>query len=147
MRGAPYLFCKEVRSLRKEREISKRTQPSLPKRTGLGELLSVHRGTEKARYSVLRLCWMLGVSRSGYYAWRSRPPLESGRFNTVLTQKIKTIHRPSRATYGAPRIHAELKALGIRCGRKLVARLMRRVGLWRSLRGSRMRTTQRKVTQ
>jgi hypothetical protein len=50
--------------LREEREILKKTQPSLPTRTGLGELLSVHRGKEKARYSVLRLCRMLGVSRS-----------------------------------------------------------------------------------
>ncbi len=102
---------------------------------------------QKARHSVPHLCRMLGVSRSGYYAWRSRPPSERGRFDAVLTQKIETIHRQSRATYGAPRIHAELRALGIRCGRKRVAKLMRRVGLRGCLRGRRMRTTYRKATQ
>ena len=68
---------------------------------------------QKARHSVPRLCRMLGVSRSGYYAWRRRPPSDRSRFDAVLTQKIETIHRNSRATHGAPRIHAELRALGI----------------------------------
>jgi putative transposase len=102
---------------------------------------------QRARHSVPQLCRMLGVSRSGYYAWRSRPPSERGSFDAVLIQKIEIIHRQSRATYGAPRIHAELRALGIRCGRKRVARLMRRVGLRGCLRGRRMRTTHRKATQ
>lgn len=102
---------------------------------------------QKARHSVPRLCQMFGVSRSGYYAWRSRPPSERSRFDAVLTQKIETVHRNSRATYGAPRIHAELRALGIRCSRKRVARLMRRVGLRGCLRGRRMRATHRQATQ
>ena len=102
---------------------------------------------QKARHSVPRLCRMLGVSRSGYYAWRRRPPSDRSRFDAVLTQKIETIHRNSRATYGAPRIHAELRALSIRCAQKRVARLMRRAGLRGCLRGRRMRTTHRKVTQ
>ena len=71
------------------------------------------------------LCRLLGVSRSGYYAWRSRPPSERSRFDAVLSEKLETIHRNSRATYGALRVHAELRAIGIRCGRKRVARLMR----------------------
>ena len=103
---------------------------------------------EKARHSVPRLCKLLGVSRSGYYAWRSRPPSERSRVDAVLAHKIDTIHRQSRNTYGAPRINAELRALGIRCGRKRVARLMRRAGLRGCLRGGRrMRTTHRKATQ
>jgi putative transposase len=103
---------------------------------------------QKARHSVPRLCRMLGVSRSGYYAWRNRPPSERGSFDAVLIQKIETIHRQSRATYyGAPRIHVELRALGIRCGRKRVARLMRRAGLRGCLRGRRMRSTYKKATQ
>jgi putative transposase len=61
----------------------------------------------------------------------------------VLSEKIEMIHRNSRATYGAPRVHAELRALGIRCGRKRVARLMRRAKLRGCLRGRRMRTTHR----
>jgi putative transposase len=90
---------------------------------------------------------MLGVSRSGYYAWRSRPPSERARFDAVLSEKIETIHRNSRATYGAPRVHAELMAIGIRCSRKRVARLMRRARLRGSLRGRRMRTTSRTTLQ
>ncbi len=71
---------------------------------------------EKATHSIPMLCRLLGVSRSGYYAWRKRPPSERARYDAVLSEKIETIHRNSRATYGAPRIHAELRAIGIRCG-------------------------------
>jgi putative transposase len=102
---------------------------------------------EKASHPVPLLCRVLGVSRSGYYAWRSRPPSERARCDAMLSEKIETIHRNSRATYGAPRIHAELRSLGIRCGRKRVARLMRRAGLRGCLRGRRMRTTHRKALQ
>ncbi len=102
---------------------------------------------EKANHSVPMLCRLLGVSRSGYYAWRNRPPSERARFDAVLLEKIETIHRNSRATYGAPRVHAELRAIGIRCGRKRVARLMRRAKLKGCLRGRRMRTTHRRALQ
>jgi putative transposase len=102
---------------------------------------------EKATHSVPTLCRMLGVSRSGYYAWRSRPPSERARFDAVLSEKIEKIHRNSRATYGAPRVHAELRALGIRCGKKRVARLMRRAKLRGCLRGRRIKTTYRTALQ
>ena len=102
---------------------------------------------QKARNSVPAMCRLLGVSRSGYYAWRKRPPSQRARFDAVLMQKIETIHRNSRATYGAPRVHAELAALGIRCGRKRVARLMRREKLRGCLRGRRMKTTYRIALQ
>jgi putative transposase len=98
---------------------------------------------EKATHSIPMLCRLLGVSRSGYYAWRKRPPSERARYDAVLSEKIETIHRNSRATYGAPRIHAELRAIGIRCGRKRVARLMRAAKLKGCLRGRRMKTTHR----
>jgi putative transposase len=61
----------------------------------------------------------------------------------VLLEKIETIHRNSWVTYGAPRIHAELRALGIRCGRKRVARLMRRAELRGCLRDSRQENEKR----
>jgi putative transposase len=102
---------------------------------------------EKADHSVPRLCRVLGVSRSGYYAWKRRSPSERARFDAVLSEKIETIHRNSRATYGAPRVHAELRAIGIRCGRKRVARLMRQAKLRGCLRGRRMRTTHRIALQ
>jgi putative transposase len=92
---------------------------------------------------------MLGVSRSGYYAWRSRPPSERARFDAILSEKIEMIHRNSRTTYGAPRVQAELRAIGIRCSRsrKRVARLMRRAKLRGCLRGRRIRTTHRTALQ
>jgi putative transposase len=90
---------------------------------------------------------MLGVSKSGYYAWRRRPPSERSRFDAVLAEKIVTIHRNSRATYGSPRVHAELAAIGIRCSRKRVARLMRQQKLRGCLRGGRMKTTYRAAVQ
>jgi putative transposase len=102
---------------------------------------------EKATHSVPMLCRLIGVSRSGFYAWRNRPPSERSRFDAVLLERIETIHRNSRATYGAPRVHAELKAKGIRCSRKRVARLMRRAKLRGCLRGRRMRTTHRVALQ
>jgi putative transposase len=98
---------------------------------------------EKATHSIPMLCKLVGVSRSGYYAWRKRPPSERERFDAVLSEKIETIHRNSRATYGAPRIHAELRAIGIRCGRKRVAPLMRKEKLRGSLQGRRMKMTHR----
>ena len=103
---------------------------------------------ERASHSVPLLCKLLGVSRSGYYAWKNRPPSEIARFDAVLLEKIEMIHRNSRATYGAPRVHAELRAIGIRCARKRVARLMRRAKLRGCLRGRRrMRTTHRVALQ
>jgi putative transposase len=96
---------------------------------------------EKASHSIPLLCKLLGVSRSGYYAWRNRPPSKRARFDAVLSEKIATIHRNSRATYGAPRVHAELRAIGIRCGRKRIARLMRQARLrGRANRGVTFRT-------
>lgn len=78
-------------------------------------------------------CRLLGVSTSGYYAWRSArsgPPSPRQRADEVLGERIRQIHQSSRGTYGSPRVHAELRlAAGVRCGRKRVARLMRAQGL------------------
>jgi transposase InsO family protein len=75
------------------------------------------------------LCRVLGVSTSGYYAWRSREPSVRTRQDSVLTEEIVRIHQASRLTCGAPRIQAELVALGRRHSRKRVARLMRAAGV------------------
>ncbi len=80
---------------------------------------------EKANFPVAFVCAKLGVSRSGYYAWRSRPPSTRTVHDQVLTCRIRLIHQRSRCTYGAPRIWAELRDDGVRVGRKRVARLMR----------------------
>ena len=84
-----------------------------------------HRDT----YEVKRLCRLAGVSRSGFYAWRSRPPSDRSVADDELTEAIRTIHSESRGTYGAPRIHGLLARRGVRVGRKRVARLMRTNGL------------------
>ena len=70
------------------------------------------------------MCRTLGVSASGYYASLERPLSARALEDETLLQRIRKIHLHSRGTYGAPRIHAELRDEGIRVGRKRVARLM-----------------------
>jgi putative transposase len=87
---------------------------------------------------------MLGVSKkSGYYSWRSRPPSRRSREDETLTQTIREIHGRSRETYGSPRVHAELRSLGFRCGRRRVARLMRKAGIRGCVRDKKKRRTTR----
>ncbi len=84
----------------------------------------------KTNHRISRMCRVLKVSKSGFYGWRGRAP--SARAQTdaaLLMEKITRIHRDSRETYGAPRIHFELRMLGVRCARKRVARLMREASL------------------
>jgi putative transposase len=98
---------------------------------------------ERASFPVQFMCRMLGVSRSGYYDWRDRGPSGRDRDNAALIEKIVEIHQRSRRTYGSPRVHAELRSLGVRCSRKRVARLMREAGLRGCMRGGRRGTTHR----
>ena len=70
-------------------------------------------------------CEALGVSESGYHAWRVRPPCRRSREDAELTDRIRSIHQASNGAYGAPTIHAELADTGVHVGRKRVARLMR----------------------
>jgi putative transposase len=97
---------------------------------------------EKAEHAISRLCSVLGVTRAGYYAWRRRPsPRQLA--DSELSMLIGRVFVESLETYGAPRIHAELReAYGVRVGRKRVARLMCQLGLEGvSRRGKRRRTT------
>ena len=71
------------------------------------------------------MCGALGVSESGYHAWRTRPLSKRSREDAELTERIRSIHEVSDGIYGAPTIHAELAEAGVRIGRKRVARLMR----------------------
>lgn len=85
---------------------------------------------EKANHSVRTLCRVMGVARAGYYAWRRRRSSLREQEDDELQKRIEAIHRASGETYGAPRIHAELRIEhGIHVSRKRVARLMRRAGL------------------
>jgi putative transposase len=75
-------------------------------------------------------CRVLNVSRSGYYAWRSRPKSARQEENELLLKHIRAIHEESRGTYGWPRVSAELRlGLGLGVNHKRVARLMRAAGL------------------
>lgn len=76
------------------------------------------------------MCRMLGVSRSGFYAAQRRPASQRAQIDERLSVEIGAIYRRSRSTYGSPRVHAELRAQGVRCGRKRVERLMRATGFW-----------------
>jgi len=98
---------------------------------------------EKANYPISLLCRVLKVSRSGYYDWKDRPLSKRVREDALLTEKIREIHQRSRGIYGYPRVNAELRALGVRCSRKRVARLMRETGLQGCRRGRKKRTTRR----
>ena len=84
---------------------------------------------EKAVFPVATMCRVLGVSPSGYWAWRGRAPSARSLADAELTRRIAGIHVRSRGTYGCPRVHAELVATGRPCGRKRVARLMRLAGI------------------
>jgi putative transposase len=84
---------------------------------------------EKAHHPVVRLCRVLGVSTSGFYAWVGRQPSERARADARLLDQVRAAHLDSHCTYGAPRVHAELRATGTRVGRKRVARPMRTAGL------------------
>ena len=80
-------------------------------------------------FSIRAMCRVLEVSASGYYAWRRRMISVRKKEDETLHQRIRAIYHRSRQTYGAPRIHAELKEEGTRVGRKRVARLMKESGL------------------
>ncbi len=86
---------------------------------------------------------VLGVSLSGYYAWRRRTGSPRQEADEALTRRIRAIHQRSRGTYGVPRVHAELAEQGTAVGRKRVARLMRAAGLRGVSRRRWIRTTTR----
>ena len=97
----------------------------------------------QAEFPVATMCRVLGVSSRGYYSWLGREPSDRAEEDARLTQKIRKIHKESRGTYGAPRVHAELIEQGERVGVKRVARLMRLDGLQGVTRRKKVRTTQR----
>ena len=80
-------------------------------------------------FSIERMCDVLEVSRSGYYAWLKRGTSQRALQDRSLAQRIIEIFRRCLSRYGSPRIHAELFFQGIRVSRKRVARLMQELGL------------------
>lgn len=98
------------------------------------------------RFPVSAMCQVLGISRSGYYAWTTRPLSARKRDDHRLRKRIKTIHRDSRGTYGSPRIYRQLRHEGDACGRHRVSRLMREDGLKAKVRKRYKTTTDSKHT-
>ena len=92
-------------------------------------------------YPIATLCRVLGVSRSGYHAWRHRGPSARAQRDAVLRTEIEASHARSHATYGAPRVQVDLQEAGYHVGRKRVARLMRAAGLRGVSRRRGVRTT------
>ena len=97
----------------------------------------------RAKHKVATMCRVLGISPSGYYAWRERAPSQRAQKDAELIKRIRDIHETSRGTYGVPRMHAELAAQGHHVGRKRVWRLMRAAHLEGVSRRRRFRTTVR----
>ncbi len=81
------------------------------------------------RFSVDRMCKTLGISKSGYYAWRTRPVSQREQENQVLALHIKAIHRETDGTYGTPRLWEELSEAGVSCSANRIARLKQKMGL------------------
>lgn len=97
----------------------------------------------QAMHGIATMCRVLGVSASGYWAWEKRPLSARAKSTRALEVQIHEIHRWSQGTYGVPRMHAELRARGVRVSRKRVARLMRVGGLQGVTRRKRTFTTVR----
>lgn len=83
----------------------------------------------QADFPLATMARVLGVSESGHHAWRQRKPSVRAYADAAPLQQVRTIHASSRESYGAPRIHAALRARDQRHGRKRTARLMRAAGL------------------
>lgn len=96
--------------------------------------------THRAEFSLRAMGQVLKVSASGYYAWVDRPASRRQQEDEMLIEHIQHLHQRSRQTYGSPRIHADLQAMGFKVGRKRVARLMRRNGI-RARQKQRYKTT------
>jgi transposase InsO family protein len=85
--------------------------------------------SERATFPVTMMCRLLGVAPSVFWAWLGREPSARARADADLTATIREVHDRSRGTYGSPRVHRVLRDGGQRCGRKRVARIMRKKGL------------------
>ena len=81
----------------------------------------------RAVHPIATQCRVLGVSPSGYYAWRARGPSRRSQADECLLGRIEAIHARSHGTYGAARIHAELREQGVCAARKRIARRLSRI--------------------
>ena len=96
---------------------------------------------QKAHFPVEFMCEQLGVSRSGFYAWKHRPQSARQQADEHLSEEVAQVHQESRGTYGSPRVHAEMRARGRKVSRKRVARLMKKQKLQARKKRRSVRTT------
>lgn len=101
------------------------------------KFMEEHRDTYRAK----SMCEVLKVSRSGYYAWRTRQPSRRKKANEGLLERIREIHTQSRGLYGSPRITAELNEKGFRCGKNRVVRIMKAHSIRADVKKRRFRRT------
>jgi transposase InsO family protein len=96
-------------------------------------------------FPVTRMCRALGVASSGFYKWGRQSQGQTlsprGEADKVLTEQIEKIFVNSRRLYGSPRVHASLRADGVRCSPKRIARLMGAKGLTPRRKKPKTRTT------
>ena len=102
---------------------------------------------KEVAFPVATMCLVLGVSPSGYYAWKKRPAPKRASEDVRLAADIAAAYRGSRGIYGSPRVHRELRAKGARIGKKRVERLMRETGLRGRCKRRFVRTTDSKHDQ
>jgi putative transposase len=93
-------------------------------------------------FRVMAMCRVLQVSRSGYYAWRRRPPSARTQTNQRLIARMRVLHQETREAYGARKMWHLLKREGVACGRHRVARLRRMAGIVALRRRRYVRTVQ-----
>jgi putative transposase len=135
---------RENKQLRIEREIPKKSRSLVCSgdRLCTSEVFEFARANQ-AEFGVRALCRVLGVSPSGYYAWRDRSPSSRDVENERFLRRMREIHVFSRETYGKPRMYAELRDDGWLVNHKRVARLMKLDGLQGATRRKKWRTTKR----
>ncbi|MFL5159816.1 MAG: IS3 family transposase [Microvirga sp.] len=124
----------ELKRLRRENEVLRQERDILKKATGFfrqggKSMRFMFIDAAKAEFPIQRLCQVLEVSQSGYFAWRSRPACQRQREDLVLLAHVRSAFRESNGTYGSPRMTRELQDQGLPIGRRRTARLMRENGL------------------
>jgi len=100
----------------------------------------------KHEFPIVVMCNVLGISESGFYAWRKRSACQREREDAQLAQKIRQVFITHQGRYGSPRILRELRDEGINCSRKRIARLMRKAHLSAKRKRRRVMTTKRDMT-
>ena len=96
---------------------------------------------ERKAYALSRLCWIMKVSRSGYYTWKKRQGRSPSASRCRLLERVKRLHEETRGSYGSRRVSRQLRQEGFEVGRSQARGLMRDAGLKVAIRRSRPQTT------